>query len=344
MLAPRTDAILKYIISRYIEEATPVSSQAVARNAGLSVSSATVRNEMAYLEEEGYILRPHTSAGSVPSDKGYRRYVDSLSNLDLPIERQRLLSHVFLQVEKEIDEWLKLAAALLAQMSRNVAVVAVPKQSDCRFKYLELVSLQDKLALMVLILVGVKVKQKLISFDEPVSQPNLTAAANRLNEGCAGLSANSIKALKPTPSALEQHISETLLQVMQGEDQQEYETPYLDGLHLMLGQPEFSGGDHMKEIIELIESRTLLKIILPQGLRAHAVHVVIGNENRSAAIRNCSVIMTTYGIPEATGTIGVVGPTRMAYSSAIPSVNYLSRILTEMVAGLYGKKAAPSTN
>ncbi len=344
MLTARTKLILKYIVSQYITDAAPVSSQNVAQNAGLSVSSATVRNEIAILEQEGYVLRAHTSAGCIPSDKGYRLYVDSLPNLNLPVERQRLLSHIFMQVEKEVDEWLKLAATMLAEMSRNVAVVATPKQNDCRIKYVELVSLQDRLALLVLILVGPKVKQKLISFDANVSQAALTTAANKFNESFGGITARGMNPQLENLTPIEKQISDTIAQVMKLEDEQEFEAPYLDGLHLILKQPEFAGGKQMKDLIELVESRTLLKMIRPEQLKEHTVHVIIGSENKSAAIQNCSVIISQYGIPEATGTIGVVGPTRMAYSNTIPSVHYLSIILTELVGNLYGKQARSSSN
>ena len=115
-------------------------SQSITNDYELGVSAATIRNEMAHLEQEGYITRPHPSAGSIPSDKGYRYYVESLSDIKLPLAEQRLISHLFHQVERELDEWLSLAATLIAQMVQNVAVVTMPKPAACQFKHLELVA------------------------------------------------------------------------------------------------------------------------------------------------------------------------------------------------------------
>ena len=142
MLPPRTETILKSIVGQYIIRATPVPSQSLVRDYGLGVSSATIRNEMAFLEQEGYISRPHPSAGGIPLDKGYRCYVDSLSEVQIPLTEQRLVSHLFHQVERELDEWLNLAASLISQMVHNAAVVTTPRQTACRLKHLELLYLQ----------------------------------------------------------------------------------------------------------------------------------------------------------------------------------------------------------
>ncbi len=169
MLPSRTETVLKTIVRRYIEEAVPVASQSLVGLSGLNVSSATLRNEMAYLEKEGYILRPHTSAGSVPTDKGYRYYVETLGDLELPLVEQRLISHLFHQVERRLEEWLILTARLLARLVQTAVVVSKPKAKNSRLKHLELVSLKDTLALLILILYGARIKQELISFDRAMS-------------------------------------------------------------------------------------------------------------------------------------------------------------------------------
>ncbi len=339
MLAERTGKILNSIIGQYITRAVPVPSQVIASDPELGVSPATVRNEMAYLEQEGYLIRPHTSAGCIPSDKGYRYYVESIENITLPPAEERLISHIFHQVERETEAWLRLTATLLAQLVQNVAVVSLPKSADCKLKHMELVALQDSLALVVIVLQGAKVKQKLITFDQAVLQPTLTIISNKLNTAYSGLTSQQISAKETELSPLEQQITDHLIEIMQAEDRQEYEEPYLDGWHFMLNQPEFSHSDRMRTLLELVEQRSLLKVIVPEGLSQHAVHVIIGAENKAKAIQNCSVVISQYGLPdEATGTIGVVGPTRMSYSHAIPTVHYLSSVLSELVAGLYGKE------
>ncbi len=193
MLTPRTEIILKSIINWYIDHAVPVSSQSLVHDYDLGVSSATVRNEMAYLEQEGYIIRPHTSAGSIPSDKGYRFYVSSLDEIMLPISEQRMISHLFHQVEGRMDEWLSLAATIISRLSQNTAVITVPKPADCQFRHLELVSIQDYLVLLVLVLRGARIKQQLLTLENPVSQAELTAMSGKMNQAYAGLTGSQIQ-------------------------------------------------------------------------------------------------------------------------------------------------------
>ena len=339
MLPARTGTILKSIVGQYIAKAIPVPSQSIAHKFGLEISPATVRNEMAHLEQEGYIIRSHPSAGSIPSDKGYRYYVESLTEVTLSSAEQRLVSHLFHQVEREIEKWLSLAATLIAQLAKNVAVVTIAKPIDCNFKHLELVALQDSLALVILVLRGAKVKQQLITFDQVVSQPELTAIANKLNAAYSGLTSRQISAKDIDLSLIGEQITDYLLKIMQAEDEQEYEEPYLDGLHFMLNQPEFAHSRQMLNLMELVEQRNLLKTITPKGLDSHRVQVVIGKENKVEAFHNYSVVISKYGIPEeAAGTIGVVGPTRMPYAHTISTVGYLSSVLSVLVAGLYERE------
>ena len=339
MLTSRTETILKSIVGQYIAKATPVSSQNIIDDYELGVSSATIRNEMAHLEQEGYITRPYPSAGSIPSDKGYRYYVETLGDIKLPLAEQRLINHLFHQVERKLEEWLNLAATLIAQLVQTMAVVTIPKPVACQFKYLELVALRDLLALVVLILHGARVKQQLITFDQATSQPELTAIASKLNAAYSGLTSSQILAKGTGLSPTEQQITDCLLKVMEAEDEQEYEAPYLDGLHFILNQPEFARSPRMRTLMELVEHRNLLRIIAPAGLTSQGVQVVIGRENEAEVIRDYSVVISRYGLPqEAIGTIGVVGPTRMPYARAISTVDYLSLVLSRLVAELYGRE------
>ena len=343
MLSPRAGTILKSIVGQYIVKGMPISSQSITNDYELGVSPATIRNEMAHLEQEGYIIRPHPSAGSIPSDKGYRYYVETLTDIELPLTEQRLISHLFHQVEKELEEWLRLAAALTARLVQNVAVVTMPKPANCHFKHIELVALQDSLALVVLVLHGARVKQQLIIFDQVITQSELTATANKLNAAYSGLTRPQILAKATGLSAAEQQVSDCLIKIMQAEDEQEYEEPYLDGLHFMINQPEFALSHRVLALMELIEQRNLLKAIIPPELASHGVQIIIGKENKAEVIHDYSVVIRQYGLPdEAVGTIGIVGPTRMPYARAISTVGYLSSVLSEMVAELYGGKRFPS--
>ncbi len=336
MLLPRAETILNLIVSKYIDRAVPVPSQSIAQEPMLGVSPATIRNEMARLENEGYIVRAHHSAGSVPSDKGYRYHVESLKDVSLSESEQRLFSHLFHQVERDMEKWLSLAATLLAQQAQNMAVVTSPRPSGCRFKHMELLSLQDTLALIVLVLHGAKVKEQLLTLDEAISQSSLTIISNKLNAAFSGLSREQIADKEFELSPAEEHIKDVLSHMMQDEDEQEYEEPLFDGLHFMLSQPEFSRSDRMRGLMELVEKRRLIKTIIPRDLENQKVVVIIGRENEDETFHDYSIVISKYGISnEAAGTVGVLGPTRMPYAHTIPTVNYLSAILSELMSGLY---------
>jgi len=329
--------ILKSIINWYIDHAVPVSSQILVHDYDLGVSSATVRNEMAYLEQKGYIIRPHTSSGSVPSDKGYRFYVSSLEEVTLPISEQRMINHLFHQVEGKMDEWLSLAAAIIARLSQNTAVITTPKPTDCQFKHIELVSIQDSLVLVVLVLRGARIKQQLLNLDKPVKQAELSAISNKMNEAYVDLTNSQIQEKKLELSPLEQIMQSNLLKIMQAEDEQENNQSYLEGLHFMLNQPEFIHNQRIQAIIELLEQRAALRTILPSIPVNQQVCVIIGSENKYEVAQDCSLVVSRYGIPdEAVGNILVVGPTRMAYPKVISAVSYLSILLSGLVAELYG--------
>jgi heat-inducible transcriptional repressor len=339
MVSERTGKILNSIVVHYITRAMPVPSQVIAGDPELGVSPATIRNEMAYLEQAGYLIRPHTSAGCIPSDQGYRYYVESLEDVRLPPSEERFISHTFHQVEKEVEAWLSLTATLLSRLVQNVAVVSLPRSADCKLKHMELLALQASRALMVVVLHGARVKQKLVAFDQPVAQPELTAISQKLNTAFSGATCRQIVEKNREMSPLEKQAADHLLEMMQAEDSQQYDEPYLDGWHFMLNQPEFTRSDRMSTLMELVERRSLLKVIVPAKLSEHNVHVLIGKENLDAAIQNYSVVICRYGLPEeASGTIAVVGPTRMPYSRTIPTVYYLASVLSGLMAGLYGRE------
>jgi heat-inducible transcriptional repressor len=339
MLSARSETILKSIVGQYIVKATPVPSQSIVNDFELAVSSATIRNEMAHLEQEGYITRPHPSAGSVPLDKGYRYYVETLSDIELPLAERLLVSHLFHQVERELEDWLSLAATLTAQLVQNVAVVTLPKPAHCRFRHLELVALKDSLALVVLVLHGAMLRQQLITFDQAISQQELTNIANTLNTAYADKTRTKIAAKKLKLSATEQLVTDCLLKIMQGEDEQEYEHFNLDGLHFTLNQPEFRRGQVGQALAQLVDGRNLMRTITPEKMAAREVQVIIGRENKAETIRECSVVINRYGLPEeAVGIISVVGPTRMPYARTISAVHYISSVLSQLIAELYGRK------
>jgi len=335
-LTARREAVLKIIVSEYIDTAVPVASETIFRNYKLGVSPATIRNDMAYLEEAGYIARPHTSAGSVPLDKGYRHYVESFTRkTELNMQEQDRILKLFREVEKEFEKWLKLAAVIAASLVKNAALVTLPKPRQCRFKHLELVALQDFMSLMVLVLGEAILKRQLLSFEEPVTQERLAVISNKLNAVFSGLTGSEISAKKLVLPSEEAQVTEAVIDMMSAEDELEYEQPYLEGLRLMLGQPEFAEKDRMLSIMELMETKNWLSSAFGPRSDDFGVQVVIGEENRNETLRDLSLVFSRYGIPDQIGgTIGIIGPTRMNYRRAISTVNYISRILSDLVAGV----------
>ncbi len=344
MLSPRTEIILKSIVGQYIIKAVPVPSHSITNDNELGVSSATIRNEMVHLEQAGYITRPHTSAGSVPLDKGYRCYVASLGDVKFPQDEQRLVSHMFHQVELELEAWLDLAATLTSQKVQNMVLISKPKPEACQFKRLELVSLQESLALVVVVLRGAKVRQQLVTFDHAVSQQELTIIANKLSDTYSGVTASHIVTKNGGLSVTEQQVTDCVVKLMEAEDNQEHDDSYIDGLHFTLNQPEFAHNRFLAQTLtELIEQRNLLKSIVPSLPTGKGVHVIIGKENGAESLHDYSVVISRYGLPdEAEGTICVIGPTRMPYARTIATVGYLSLVLSGLVAKLYGGETLPA--
>lgn len=337
MLQTRAETVLKSITRQYIAGAVPVSSARVAQDCNLVVSPATIRNDMMLLDTEGYIIRPHHSAGSIPSDKGYRHYVSTLKEVELPLTEKRMISHLFHQVEYDLERWLSLAVTLIAQQSQNVAVATKPKPPACQFKHLELVSLHDRLALAVLVLRGAKLRQKLVNLNQPMNQVQLATAAGKLNEAYSGLSRFEIHDADIKLPDAETQITKDLLTLMQAEDEQAYEEPFLDGFHFLLDQPEFNTGHNISNLMKLIDQRKLVEAMLPSEPYSHEVRVTIGKENKAESIQDYSVVVSYYGLPgEAIGTVGIVGPTRMNYAQAISTIDYVAQMMDTLVAELYG--------
>ena len=338
MLRPREELILRSIIRQYISRAVPVSSSSVLDECGLDVSSATVRNDVVRLEEEGYILRPHHSAGSVPSDKGYRHHVESLKTMELPLEEQFLINHLFHQVEDKLEEWLNLAVTLLAQQVKNVAVVTTPQPVAAQFKHVELVSIQTNLALIVLVLYGAKVRQQLVNFEEPATQESLTNMAGKLNKLFMTRSMAHLAAKIETFPADEKRVIEHVLRMMEAEGEQSGQGLFLEGWHFLINQPEFSQGPRLVNLINLAEQNKLVDLMRPENPLEHGVRVIIGAENKDEAVQGCSLVISRYGLPgEPLGSIAVVGPTRMEYERTIAVISYVSSLVSLLVTELYGE-------
>ncbi len=343
MLAERTSQILVHIIGEYVDTALPVGSETVVRKYRLPISAATVRNEMARLEEEGYITHPHTSAGRIPSDKGYRYYVESLmEEEELSEDEKRAIGRRFRRVAQTTDsrldsleEWVRLAAAVIAESVRNAVVATVPRAPQCRLQHLEIISLDQSRALLIVVFLGARVRQRQISLTEPADQEQLAALAGRLSEIYGGFTLAQLHADQTPLSSVEKQILEIVEELMAVEEQSLFDEAYLGGMLHIFNQPEFSQMDVALEMLAVLQEGNLPKAIPFDSLPGEGVRVVIGDENRQDTMRRCSVVLTRYGIPStATGALVVVGPTRMRYWRVIPTLRYLSTLMGERVAQL----------
>jgi len=338
MLTSRREDVLRIIVREYVTTAMPIASESIARIYPSKISSATIRNEMAILEEEGYIIQPHHSAGRIPSDKGYLHYIESLTNdSELPLAEQHQIRHQFHQAKNDLDEWGRLAASVLSQTVRNVAIVTLPKPIQSHFKHLEIISIQSLVALLIIVVEEAKIKQSLLPLAEEMTQDELSAISRKLNAAFAGQTCHQIANTHIQFSSIEEQVTNAIIEFMLDEDEQEYQDLFIDGIRHILDQPEFMKPDQMRNIIEVFEERTFLRNFLPQALIGNGIGVVVGKGNTVNAMRQCSMIMSKYGIPgHISGALGVVGPTRMQYERTISAVRCLATIMTDLLSSLYG--------
>jgi heat-inducible transcriptional repressor len=336
-LTARQQLILGLVIREYISAVQPVGSKTIERY-GLGVSSATIRNEMAVLEERGFVAQPHTSAGRVPTELGYRYFVERLMReSQLPTDEQRLIHHQFHQVGVDFEQWMRLAASVLARTAQSAAVVTSLRTEQCHLRHLDLISIHETMAMLITVLEGGIVQQQMLALDEPTQQETLTQIANRLNDLCVGASIQLVKAGRYRVGAFEQQILDVVVRIMERVDNQAGLRLYRDGLSNILHQPEFAVPESARHLIQLFEDRTLLEELLTDMLEVGGVQVIIGGEGRWNELKEYSLVISPYGVSgEATGALGVMGPMRMPYSRAISAVRYVASLMSELFSDLYG--------
>ena len=340
-LTERQKTLLVLIIREYIETAQPVGSKPLVERYHLDLSSATVRNEMAALTEMGYLRQPHTSAGRVPTEEGYRFFVSQMmQQAELPESIQHTIAHQFYQVRPDIDQWMTLAASVLAHQSQGVSVVTAPHAEMARFKHIELISTQGRQMLMVMVMAGGEVSQQILTLAEPVSQERLSQCAARLNGLLSGLAIEAISALPARSDALDQDILSLILQDMRRMEQRVSGNIYTDGLTNVLSEPEFSDSDEARRALRMFEERSTLQDLLARSVTNSAVgglQVLIGSEGGWEELRQCSMVLARYGVQGlATGMLGVLGPMRMSYARTIPTVRFVAGLLSDLVNDAMG--------
>ena len=336
-LSDRQKLILTLIIHEHIHTAQPVGSKSLMEKYNLSMSSATIRNEMVALTECELLRQPYTSAGRVPTEEGYRYFVGNLiQQSGLPTTTRRTIAHQFYQSRQDIEQWLKLAASVLANQSQAASLVTAPRAEKAVFKHLELIATRGRQVLMVIVFMDGEIRQQFISLAESVPQERLSQIPGRLTDLCARGDMEKVSRFRGQLDALGQEILDILLAEMSLVQKSATGEIYLDGMTNVLSEPEFSESDEARQALHVLEERALLENLLVSTVMntdVGGIQVLIGGEGGWDELRQCSVVLARYGDPNSlTGSIGVLGPIRMPYDRTISTVRFVANVLSDLVS------------
>jgi heat-inducible transcriptional repressor len=343
----RSQAILRAVIEEYITTAQPVGSLALVERYRLGVSSATVRHILAELEIAGLLSHPHTSAGRMPTDAGYRFYVESIveaSPSPLPAVEQLMIRHQFGQVEYASEHWFRLAATTLAGLTRSAGLATPAKPSAAHIRRVDLVAVNERMASLILVLREGSIKQAAVSLDdsEAIDQPTLNRVAGLLNERLLEATAPAAEATllrfdeADQTQRIAKSVGERIVRILREYDAASVEEVFSDGLLNVMEAPEFAQSDKLRQVFTALESRAFLGDLVDSVAGSNRIRVVIGAENPRAEMHDVSLVLAPYGRPgRALGVVGVLGPTRMSYPHAIGTVTFVSGLMNELVDHLY---------
>ena len=345
-LDERSGSILRAVIDEYVNSAAPVSSGSLVEHYPLGVSSATVRNVLAELEAMGLLSHPHTSAGRIPTDAGYRYYVQVLADdWFVPAVEQRMIRHQFGQVEFASEQWFRLAASTLAANTRTAGLATTAKPKSARIRRIDLLAVQDRLVLMIVVFREGTTKQILHNLPMSVRQEQLNSVAGLLNVLAVDRTADEIEAaLGDLPAGDEttdeteilHRVGERLVRSMREFDAAVIDDLFSEGLLNVMAAPEFDRSEKVRQVFAALENRSYLGSLVDAVARAGRVQVYIGHENQPEEMQDVSLILAPYGrVGRAVGVVGVLGPTRMPYPQAIASVEFVSDLMSELVEHLY---------
>ena len=341
----RSQAILRAVIEEYVTSAQPVGSQALVERYGLGVSSATVRNILAELEMAGLLSHPHTSAGRMPTDAGYRFYVESIVDaVPLPSVEQLMIRHQFGQVEFASEHWFRLAATTLAGLTRSAGLATPAKPRAAHIRRVDLVAANERMASLILVLREGAIKQSAVTLDEAdaIDQPTLNRVAGLLNEHLVDATAAVAEAtlakldVDEPIQRVARHVGERIVRILREYDAAAVEEVFSDGLLNVMEAPEFAQSDKLRQVFTALENRAYLGELVGSVAGSGRIRVVIGAENPRAEMHDVSLVLAPYGRPgRALGVVGVLGPTRMSYHNAIGTVTFVSGLMNELVDHLY---------
>lgn len=341
MLSERQRLILNAIIDDYIRSAEPVGSRTISKRTDIGYSPATIRNDMSDLEELGFLEQPHTSAGRIPSHKGYRYYVDHLVTLGSvqPTDVEPTKTF-FAEKIQQAEQIIHQAASIMSTLTSYTSIALGPEMFNNTLKHIQLIPLNNESAVAIIVTNTGHVENKTVNIPADVPMNELEQFVNLLNTKLAGVPLVKLrsKLYNEVGNELARYVSryEELLKMLEGVlDAQREEKLFLSGMTNMLTQPEFKDVDKIKSIFDLFDDANpqLAKVFseLPKGIQ-----VKIGTENSLEAIQNCSLITATYSIDgQSLGTIGILGPTRMEYGKVISLLDHFSKDLTVILSRWY---------
>lgn len=335
-LDERKMKILDAIIRTYLETGEPVGSRTISKYTDLNLSSATIRNEMSDLEELGYIVQPHTSAGRIPSDKGYRFYVDHL--LETKDEEISSMKEFVIEHTEKMDQVLKQIAKMLAQDTNYATMVTSPKYNGNKVKFIQLSQLDDGQLLAVIVMEANVVKNKIIPLDAPLDNETLLRLNVLLNSTLNGLSIpeinlGTISKMKEQAGSYSDIVGIVLDAVAETISQEEMEI-YTSGAMNIFKYPELSDSQKASELIYTLEEKQQLATLVSDSLNNNetGIQVYIGNESPIQTMKDCSVVTATYELGEGIkGTVGIIGPKRMDYEKVMDSLKLLTTQLDDMM-------------
>jgi heat-inducible transcriptional repressor len=343
LLTDRQVLILQVIVDDFIRSAQPIGSRSLSKKDEITFSSATIRNEMADLEEMGFIEKTHTSSGRIPSEKGYRFYVD---NLLLPQKLNHTdmaaINSIFAERIFELEKIVQKSAKILSEMTNYTSIVLGPAVKDNKLKKLQIVPLNQDTAIAIIVTDTGHVENRMFHFPTSVDPSDVEKMVNILNERLAGVPLTNLhsKIYKEIAVLLRQHISsyDILLNTISDTlNMPANEKVFFGGKTNILSQPEFNDVDKIRSLMNMIEQEDRIYQLIRKN--PAGIHIKIGTENDNSAMDNCSLITATYSMgAEKLGTIAVLGPTRMEYSRVISLIQLISADLSKVLTELYQNK------
>jgi heat-inducible transcriptional repressor len=337
MLDPRAQSLLKTLIERYIVEGQPVGSRTLSKYSGLELSPATIRNVMADLEELGFIVSPHTSAGRIPTPRGYRLFVDTLLTVQ-PLDPQRISDLKGALLPDVPQRVLSHASQMVSELTHFAGVVIAPRRQAPRIRQIEFLSLTETRILLIIVTADGEVQNRIVLTQRPYTPSELVEAANYLTQHFAGFDFMQMRTrLQQELQQLRSDMTELMNAAADAGADAASETTQqyvISGERNLLDSTDLSTNmARLRQLFDLFEQRTGLMQLLDLSTRAEGVHVFIGGESGIAPLDECSVVAAPYEVDgQVVGTIGVIGPTRMAYERVIPIVDITAKLLSSALS------------